>query len=73
MGDVVKQPNAPFTLSKPIFRKKLLEAMFSCIFLFNDLFSTIPVDDKPVGIELWKVEELLVNTSNSVTDGERQS
>lgn len=47
--------------------------MFSCIFLFNDLFSTIPVDDKPVGIELWKVEELLANTSNSVTDGERQS
>lgn len=47
--------------------------MLSRIFLFNDLFSTMPVDEKPVGIEIWKVEQLLVNTSNSVTDGEHQS
>lgn len=47
--------------------------MLSCIFLFKDLFSTMPVDDKAVGIEIWKVEQLLVNTSISVTDGERQS
>lgn len=67
------QDMPPFSLSKPISRKKLLEAMLSCIFLFSDLFSTMPVDDKAVGIEIWKVKQLLVNTSNSVTDGERQS
>lgn len=65
--------HALFSLSKPIFRKKLLEATLSCIFLFKDLFSTMPVDDKAVGIEIWKVEQLLVTTSISVTDGERQS
>lgn len=45
--------------------------MFSPIFLCNGLFSKMSKDDKALGMEICKMEQLLVNTFKGVTDEER--